>query len=75
MEPDEAADALRDLDARERATLLNAMPDENAAELSALLEHEEGTAGSVMTSHLVLGRADETEPRTAAVSTGPCTAG
>jgi CBS domain-containing protein len=54
MEPDEAADALRDLDAGERATLLAAMDTENAAELSALLEHGAGSAGSVMTTHLVL---------------------
>lgn len=60
MEPDEAAEALRDLEEDEREELLGAMRPEVAAELTGLLEHEQGTAGSVMTSHRVLAGPEET---------------
>lgn len=60
MEPDEAAEALRDLGDEERAKLLGAMTADHAAELRSLLEHEEGTAGSVMTTHVVQAHADDT---------------
>jgi Mg/Co/Ni transporter MgtE len=60
MEPDEAVEALRALDDDQRLELLEAMPAATAAELSTLLSHDEGTAGSVMTSHVVLATADDT---------------
>lgn len=59
MEPDEAVDALRDLDAAERDELLGAMPAEHARELGALLRYREGSAGGLMTSRMVLIRPDD----------------
>ncbi|MCU1345965.1 MAG: proteinMgtE intracellular protein [Acidimicrobiia bacterium] len=60
MEPDEAVEALRHLDDQERLDLLAAMPPANAAELTELLTHQQGTAGSVMTSHLVMATSTDT---------------
>ena len=56
MEPDEAVDALRDLEDDEAAELLDAMPTEKADRLRALLLYREGSAGGVMTTNLVLVR-------------------
>jgi len=53
MEPDEAVDALRDLEPDERRELLAAMEGSTAAELTALLNYEEESAGGLMTTHLV----------------------
>jgi Mg/Co/Ni transporter MgtE len=58
MEPDEAADALRDLDEHHRERLLVAMPADAATRLRRLLRYPAGTAGGLMTSHLILVRAD-----------------
>lgn len=62
MEPDEAVDALRDLEPDERADLLGAMEHNTAAELTALLNYAEESAGGLMTTHLVR------VPRTATVA-------
>ncbi len=58
MEPDEAADALRDLDEHDRTRLLAAMPVDASTRLRRLLRYPAGTAGGLMTSHLVLVKAD-----------------
>lgn len=60
MEPDEAAEALRHLQDEDRAELLGAMPNETRVELSALLSHESGTAGALMTSIFVSVTASDT---------------
>jgi Mg/Co/Ni transporter MgtE len=60
MEPDEAVDALRDLEADEAAELLDEMPKEVADRLRMLLLYREGSAGGVMTTNLVLVRPDQT---------------
>ena len=60
MEPDEAVDALRDLDGDEVAELLAAMPAAIADRLRALLLYREGSAGGLMTTNLVLVRPDQT---------------
>lgn len=54
MEPDEAVDALRDLSADECEELLSHMPDATAVRLKGLLGYEEGTAGGIMTSTIVV---------------------
>ncbi len=54
------AEVLRDLDDHERAALLDAMTPDHADELRSLLEHEEGTAGSVMTTHVVQAGVEDT---------------
>src|SRR5512135_3007691 len=59
MEPDEAVDALRDLDDTERGELLEAMPERTAHELDALLHYPEGQAGGLMTSRMVLAHPSE----------------
>jgi Mg/Co/Ni transporter MgtE len=60
MEPDEAVDALRDLEEHERDQLLGMMPEEKAAELRALLGYEERTAGGLMTSYRLSARRGDT---------------
>ena len=50
MPPDEAADILGDLSDEKAQELLNKMEKEEAEEVQELLEHEEDTAGGLMTS-------------------------
>jgi magnesium transporter len=50
MEPDVAADVLADLPAETATELLADMEPEEAADVRELLEHAEGTAGSLMTN-------------------------
>jgi len=60
MEPDEAVEALRGLESEEADELLAAMPTEVAEPLRALLLYRAGSAGGLMTTNLVLVRADQT---------------
>ncbi|MEN8374507.1 MAG: magnesium transporter [Gemmatimonadota bacterium] len=50
---DDAADLLGELDPQERARLLGLLPRREAVELSRLLEHDEESAGGIMTTELV----------------------
>ncbi len=50
MEPDEAADILSDLPEAKAEELLETMEPEEAHEVEGLLEHEEDTAGGLMTT-------------------------
>jgi Mg/Co/Ni transporter MgtE len=59
MEPDEAVDALRDLDEDERLELLKHLDDEPREVLTDLLEYREDRAGGFMTTSLVTASADE----------------
>jgi CBS domain-containing protein len=60
MEPDEAVDALRDLEEDEVDELLSMMEPEIANRLSALLAFQEGSAGGLMTTNLVLVKPNQT---------------
>ncbi|MGH9095061.1 MAG: CBS domain-containing protein, partial [Acidimicrobiales bacterium] len=60
MEPDEAVDALRDLDQTDRQDLLDHMTEEQRTTLTDLLDYEEDKAGGFMTTRLVTGTRDET---------------
>ncbi len=53
MEPDEAADILSDLPEAKAEELLESMAPEEAQEVEELLEHEEDTAGGLMTTEHV----------------------
>ena len=53
MEPDEAADILGDLPEAKAQELLQEMEPEEAEEVAELLEHEEDTAGGLMTTEYV----------------------
>jgi magnesium transporter len=53
MEPDEAADILHDLPEAKAEELLETMEPEEAQEVEGLLEHEEDTAGGLMTTEHV----------------------
>ncbi len=66
MEPDEAADVLSDLPEDKAQGLLNLMDQEDAEDIQELLEHEEDSAGGLMTpdyfrltSQISVGRALE----------------
>jgi magnesium transporter len=66
MEPDEAADVLSDLPEDKAQELLHMMDREDAEDIQELLEHEEDSAGGLMTpdyfrlsSHITIGRALE----------------
>ncbi|MFA7062092.1 MAG: CBS domain-containing protein [Pedobacter sp.] len=66
MEPDEAADVLSDLPGTKAQELLDMMDQEDAEDIQELLEHEEDSAGGLMTpdyfrltSHITIGRAME----------------
>jgi CBS domain-containing protein len=50
MEPDAAADVLADLSPETVTEILAELPPEDAADIRELLEHREGTAGSMMTT-------------------------
>ena len=53
MEPDEAADILDDLPEAKAQELLDTMQEAEAEEVAELLEHEEDTAGGLMTTEYV----------------------
>ncbi len=66
MEPDEAADVLSDLPGQKAQELLHMMDQEDAEDIQELLEHEEDSAGGLMTpdyfrltSQISVGRALE----------------
>ncbi len=66
MEPDEAADVLSDLPEGKAQELLDMMDQEDAEDIQELLEHEEDSAGGLMTpdyfrlsSRITIGRALE----------------
>jgi Mg/Co/Ni transporter MgtE len=54
MEPDEAADALRDLDEDEQREILDALEPPGARELRELLAFHEDEAGGLMTTTMVV---------------------
>jgi Mg/Co/Ni transporter MgtE len=60
MEPDEAADALRDLSEEDRSALLAALPAKDAAALRSVLEFPADSAGGAMTTVLVLAHPEDT---------------
>ncbi|MFB3817980.1 MAG: magnesium transporter [Candidatus Methylomirabilales bacterium] len=60
MEPDEAADILSDLPEAKAEELLETMEPAEAQEVEELLEHEEDTAGGLMTTEHVAFRPDLT---------------
>jgi len=60
MEPDEAADILSDLPEAKAEELLETMEPAEAQEVEELLEHEEDTAGGLMTTEHVAMRPDLT---------------
>jgi len=53
MEPDEAADVLGDLPESHAQEILNLMEKEEAADVQELLEHDEDTAGGLMTTDFI----------------------
>jgi magnesium transporter len=53
MDPDEAADVLGDLPEKKAVELLSRMDKEEAEEVRELLEHDEDTAGGLMTTDYV----------------------
>ncbi|MCX5780272.1 MAG: CBS domain-containing protein, partial [Firmicutes bacterium] len=53
MDPDDAADSLSSLPAPQQAEILGLMAPEKASELSNLMQHTDGTAGSLMTSEVI----------------------
>lgn len=54
MAPDEAAEALREMDDDDREAMMQQLAPEVRTSLSRLLAYEEGTAGSVMTTTMVV---------------------
>ncbi len=60
MEPDEAADILSDLPDAKAEELLETMQPDEAHEVEELLEHEEDTAGGLMTTEYVAFRPELT---------------
>jgi CBS domain-containing protein len=59
MEPDEAADALRDVDGELRQHLLARMPEPAAKLVTAVLSHNETTAGGIMNTAIITAQASE----------------
>ncbi len=53
MPPDEAADVLGDLSEKKAEELINLMEKEEAQDVKELLEHEEDTAGGLMTTEFL----------------------
>lgn len=53
MSPDEAADILQSMDERRAQTLLKDMEQEQAAQVACLLDHDEETAGGLMTTEFL----------------------
>jgi len=60
MPPDEAADVLGDLPEAKAQELINLMEKEEAEDVQELLEHEEDTAGGLMTTEYLAFPADMT---------------
>nr|WP_296071790.1 CBS domain-containing protein [uncultured Actinoplanes sp.] len=60
MDPDDAADLLAELPQTEQAVLLDLMEPEEAAPVRQLMDYQQGTAGSVMTSEPVILTPDAT---------------
>jgi len=60
MPPDEAADVLGDLPEAKAQELINLMEKEEAEDVQELLEHEEDTAGGLMTTEYLAFAADMT---------------
>jgi CBS domain-containing protein len=60
MEPDESAEVLRDLDDEHREDIFAAMDTSRAKELRKLVAFDETLAGGIMTTHIVLGREEDT---------------
>lgn len=60
MDPDDAADLLGELPKTEQAVLLDLMEPEEAAPVRQLMNYQQGTAGSVMTSEPVILTPDAT---------------
>lgn len=56
MDPDEGADLLSQLEDEQQAEVLAAMEPEEREDAAELLSHAEGTAGRLMTQHLVTAR-------------------
>jgi len=54
MAPDEAADVLGELSHQKRSDILSRMQPDEAREMQELMEYEEGTAGALMTTELVV---------------------
>lgn len=53
MEPDDAADVLNELEPAEVAATLAAMSPEDSEDMQELLEHDEDSAGGLMTSSII----------------------
>lgn len=53
MQPDEAADILGDLSSEKAKAILDRMEKEEAADVEELLEHDEDTAGGLMTTEFL----------------------
>ncbi|MFF5295705.1 magnesium transporter MgtE N-terminal domain-containing protein [Paractinoplanes globisporus] len=60
MDPDDAADLLAELPKTEQTVLLDLMEPEEAAPVRQLMNYQQGTAGSVMTSEPVILTPDAT---------------
>jgi CBS domain-containing protein/flagellar motility protein MotE (MotC chaperone) len=60
MDPDDAADLLAEMPKLEQDVLLDLMEPDEAQKVSQLLEYQEGTAGSVMTSEPIIMPPDAT---------------
>ena len=59
MEPDEAADALRDVDGELRQRLLERMAEPAAKLVTAVLSHNEKTAGGIMNTAIITAKGSE----------------
>lgn len=53
MSPDEAADILQNMDAKRARTILQDMEHKQAAHVACLLDHDEETAGGLMTTEFL----------------------
>lgn len=60
MDPDDAADNLSTLPAATQGKILDLLEPDQATDISRLMKHPEGTAGSLMTSEYVAFRQDAT---------------
>lgn len=60
MHPDEAADILSDLPAEKAQEILGSLEKEDAEDIQELLEHEEDTAGGIMTNEFIAYRPEIT---------------
>jgi Mg/Co/Ni transporter MgtE len=60
MEPDEAAEIMRDLAYDHRDAIFAAMDTKKSNELKKLISYDEDTAGGIMTSHMLITRESDT---------------